>query len=66
MSKFAPKAISNKMWIWASKLAVSTAKMTSIKVITGAIIYPTSVYAMYELPILIQRGIDIIRIIFGG
>lgn len=61
-----PKAIANKMWIWASKLAVSTASMSSIIVLTGSTIFKESVYATYELPILIQRGIDIIRIIFGG
>ena len=61
-----PKAIANKMWIWASKLAVSTTSMSSITVLTGATIFPGSVYATYELPILIQRGIDIIRIIFLG
>lgn len=66
LSKFVPKAISNKMWIWASKLAVSTAKMTSINVLTGNTIFALSVYAKYELPILIQRGIEIIRTIFGG
>lgn len=61
-----PKAIANKMWIWASKLAVSTANMSSINLLTGTTIFAGSVYATYELPILIQRGIEIIRIIFGG
>lgn len=61
-----PKVIANKMWIWASKLAVSTAAMDSIIVLTGPTIFAGSVYASYELPILIQRGIEIIRMIFGG
>ena len=61
-----PKVIANKMWIWASKLAVSTAAMNSITVLTGMTIFPGSVYALYELPILIQRGIEIIRMIFGA
>ena len=61
-----PNFIANKMWIWASKLAVSTAKMSTINVLTGLTIFPGSVYAMYEYPILLQRGIEIIRMIFGG
>ena len=61
-----PEAISSKMWIWASKLAVSTTSMSSIIVLTGETIYKKSVYSSYEWPILIKRGIEIIRIIFGG
>ncbi|MBS5842935.1 MAG: hypothetical protein KIC77_05575 [Clostridiales bacterium] len=61
-----PKAIANKMWVWASKLAVSTASMSSITVLTGLTIFETSVYWLIERPILIERGIEIIRRIFGG
>ena len=61
-----PEAFSSKMWIWDSKLAVSTTSMSSIIVLTGETIYKKSVYSSYEWPILIKRGIEIIRIIFGG
>ena len=61
-----PNFIAQKMWIWASKLAVSTISMKSIIVFTGLTIFNGSVYLMYEQPILIERGIEIIRRIFGG
>jgi hypothetical protein len=44
----------------------STVAMSSVTVFTGATIFPLSIFAAYEAPILIARGIEIIRIILGA
>jgi hypothetical protein len=53
-------------WASLSQVMVSTTTMTTISLYSGATIYAGSIYAAYELPILIDRGIVIIRHIIGG
>ena len=59
-------AATKYLWISLSKTMASKVAMSSVTVFTGAIISPMSVFAMYEMPALIKRGIEIIRIILGG
>ena len=40
--------------------------MDSIIALLGPVVLNASVYLSYEVPILISRGIDIIKIILGG
>jgi len=54
------------LWVSLSKTMASSVAMSSVTVFTGASIGSLSVFAMYEMPILIQRGIEIVRIILGG
>ena len=54
------------LWVSLSKTMASTVAMNPVTLFYAGSVSKLSVFAMYELPILTQRGIDVIRTIVGG
>ena len=54
------------LWVSLSKTMASTVAMKAVTVFTGITIGVRSVFALIENPILLERGIEIIRKIIGG
>ena len=59
-------AATKYLWVSLSKTMASTVAMNPVTLFYAGFVSELSVFAMYELPILTQRGIDIIRTIVGG
>ena len=59
-------AATKYLWISLSKTMASKVAMSSVTVFAGAIISPMSIFAKYEMPALIKRGIEIVMIVLGG
>ena len=59
-------ATTKYLWISLSKTMASKVAMSSVTVFAGAIISPMSIFAKYEMPALIKRGIEIVIIVLGG
>ncbi|MCH3977139.1 MAG: hypothetical protein LKE36_06050 [Bacilli bacterium] len=66
VSKFVPKAVSRVLWASLSKTMASTVAMSSVSVFYGGTVFAGSVFAMYELPYLAARGIEILYHLLGG
>jgi hypothetical protein len=59
-------SLTHAAWANASCIMVSTTTVSSITLFYGGAISATSIYAMYEYPILIDRSIQIIKSLIGG
>ena len=58
-------AATKYLWISLSKTMASTVSMTSVTLFYG-VIGKDSIFYMYELPILVRRGIEIVYQFIGG
>jgi RHS repeat-associated protein len=65
MTKIFGYSLTHAAWANVSGIMVSTTTVTSITLFSGTAISATSIYAMYEYPILFDRGIKIVREIIG-
>jgi len=59
-------AATKYLWVSLSKTMASTVAMNSVTLFYGGTIYAGSVFAMYEMPILVERGIEIIKMIVNS
>jgi RHS repeat-associated protein len=64
--KILPRFITRVLWASLSKTAASTVAMSSVYFFYGSQALAGTIWLLYEQPELIKRGIEIIKIFFGG